>query len=104
MPPSPVLYVNSVGVRGPALREGKMFVSRIRRKLKSLSRGFVKVRDRFGVVSSFCHSWPHGNGYFQHSLLAWAGPPTLKMGIHQPLVWIEVHSAAHGQLMPCENS
>src|SRR5215470_16759658 len=49
----PVLYVNSLGVRVPRISEGSMFVKRMLRKLKSLTRGFVRVSERFGVLSPF---------------------------------------------------
>src|SRR5262245_38026618 len=49
----PVLYVNSLGVRVPKMTEGSMFVKRMLRKLKSLTRGFVRVSERFGVLSPF---------------------------------------------------
>jgi hypothetical protein len=32
----PVLYVNSIGMRPPRISEGAMFVTRVKRKLRSL--------------------------------------------------------------------
>jgi glycosyltransferase involved in cell wall biosynthesis len=47
----PVLYVNSIGMRFPNPREGATFLTRIRRKLASMRRGVVRVRERFHVYS-----------------------------------------------------
>ena len=47
----PVLYVNSIGMRVPTVTEGGMFFKRVQRKLKSFSRGLVRVREGFAVQS-----------------------------------------------------
>ena len=47
----PVLYVNSIGMRTPSPGEGRMFVSRVRRKLRSMRRGLVHVSDGLSVYS-----------------------------------------------------
>ena len=47
----PVLYVNSLGLRVPRSGEGRMFLTRVHRKLKSWTRGFQRVEEGFGVVS-----------------------------------------------------
>ncbi|MCC5787802.1 MAG: glycosyltransferase [Phycisphaerales bacterium] len=84
----PVLYVNSIGMRVPSAREGRMFVQRVRRKLKSLRRGMVRVRDRFAVFSPAVA--PAGlGGKFNDTLLAWqVRRAAKKLGIKRPLVWV----------------
>ncbi len=84
----PVLYINSIGMRVPSAREGRMFVHRVRRKLKSLRRGMVRVRDRFAVFSPFVA--PAGlGGKFNDALLAWQVRRAAKrLGIKHPLVWV----------------
>lgn len=47
----PVLYVNAMGMRLPSVREGTMFATRIVRKLRSVSKGFVKYANNFYVFS-----------------------------------------------------
>ena len=47
----PVLFVNSIGVRMPDMGDKKVFTQRITRKLKSLSRGAVRVESNFWVYS-----------------------------------------------------
>ena len=47
----PVLYVNSIGMRTPSPGEGRMFLTRVRRKLRSVRRGLVRVSDGFSVFS-----------------------------------------------------
>ena len=59
----PVLYVNSIGMRAPSPREGRMFLRRIGRKLASMRRGLVRVDERFAVLSPVTPPGP-----------AWSGP------------------------------
>ena len=47
----PVLYVNSIGMRTPSPAEGRMFLHRIGRKLRSVRRGLVNVDRNFAVFS-----------------------------------------------------
>ncbi len=49
----PVLYVNSIGMRVPRPTEGKMFLRRVIRKLKSIRRGLVTVEKNMSVMSAF---------------------------------------------------
>jgi glycosyltransferase involved in cell wall biosynthesis len=88
----PVLYVNSIGMRPPKVGEGAMFVKRVTRKLKSLGRGLVKVRQNFFVFSPV--TLPGGGkgkvGSFlartalslQVKYAAW------RSGIKRPLIWV----------------
>ena len=55
----PVLYVNSIGMRRPSPAEGRMFLRRVGRKLRSVARGAVEVAPGFTVVSPLV---PPGTG------------------------------------------
>jgi glycosyltransferase involved in cell wall biosynthesis len=84
----PVLYVNSVGMRVPQLREGAMFLTRIWRKLRSISRGVVDVEPGFGVYSPF-----NVPGRRMQRLsapyLAWqVRRAAQRRGFRRPLLWI----------------
>lgn len=83
----PVLYVNSIGMRVPRVGEGAMFARRVTRKLKSLSRGLVRVRERFGVYSPVFGPGRLGD------LVAPFVPGQVRraarrMGIQRPLLWV----------------
>ena len=84
----PVLYVNSIGMRVPRVGEGRMFVHRVRRKLKSLRRGLVQVSERFAVFSPVV--FPAGlGGPINNALLGGqVRQAARKMGIQHPLVWV----------------
>jgi len=84
----PVLYVNSIGVRIPRLGEGGMFYRRVVRKLRSLQRGFVRIDDRFGVVSPFVVPGAVGMALSRRLLGPQVRSAARKMGIHRPLVWV----------------
>lgn len=88
----PVLYVNSIGMRVPRVSEGAMFLARIRRKLRSIRRGLVPVREQFFVFSPA--TLPGGR---RGRLLRWATQRSLaaqvnwaarRCGIRRPLIWI----------------
>ena len=88
----PVLYVNSIGMRPPRVGEGAMFLTRVKRKLKSLFRGLVKVRPNFAVFSPA--TLPGGG---QNSISIWIARQALALqvkfaayrcGIKRPLVWV----------------
>ena len=83
----PVLYVNSMGMRMPKLTEGSMFVTRIRRKLKSLTRGLVKVRPTFGVFSPFAVPGKLAR-LTEPFVPAQIRRAARKLGIRRPLVWV----------------
>lgn len=90
----PVLYVNSIGVRMPSVKEGSVFLKRILRKLRSMGRGFVPVREDFGVFSPV--TLPGGmGGFLLDALLAFqVRRAARKMGICRPLVWVACPAAA----------
>ncbi|MBR8826879.1 MAG: glycosyltransferase [Gomphosphaeria aponina SAG 52.96 = DSM 107014] len=84
----PVIYVNSIGTRFPKVGEGKVFLARAMRKLKSLSRGLVKVREKYWVLTPFALPGSVGN-----KLTSWVFPLQIKMaakkcGISKPLLWV----------------
>jgi len=56
----PVLFVNSLAVRMPSIREKGRFAAKIARKVKSLARGLVRVENKFWVYSPL--SVPGANG------------------------------------------
>lgn len=84
----PVLYVNSIGIRVPSIGEGSMFVKRIARKLKSISRGFTRVDDRWGVCSPFVVPGRAGMAATKRLLPAQVRHSARRMGIRRPLVWV----------------
>ena len=82
----PVLYVNSIGMRTPRIGEGAMFLRRVTRKLKSLSRGLARVREDFWVLSPLV---PPGSMRFGRRLLsAQVRRAARRAGIRRPLVWV----------------
>jgi glycosyltransferase involved in cell wall biosynthesis len=93
----PVLFVNSLAVRMPSIREKSQFAARIGRKLKSLSRGLVRVENNFWVFSPLSVPGPTGA-----KLTRWALAPQIKFaarraGIKRPLLWM--HCPAGADLM-----
>ncbi|MFT6557852.1 glycosyltransferase [Sneathiella sp.] len=88
----PVLYVNSIGMKAPKVGEGAMFLTRVKRKLKSLFRGLVPIRENFSVFSPA--TLPGGgSGWFSALIAKWALALQVKYaawrsGIKRPLVWV----------------
>lgn len=90
----PVLFVNSLGVRVPSLKDNKLFAARIGRKLRSLARGLVQVEPGFWVFSPF--SVPGETG---QRLSNWALVPQIRLaasraGIRRPLLWVHCPAGA----------
>jgi len=90
----PVLFVNSIAVRMPSLKEKGQFAARIGRKLKSLARGLVHVENNFWVFSPVCAPGPAGE-----KLTRWALGPQIRLaarraGIRRPLLWIHCPAGA----------
>src|SRR5688572_30708598 len=90
----PVLYVNSLGVRVPKIQEGSAFFKRVRRKLRSWSRGFVRVDERFAVVSPISVPGKLGSALCKHILKVQVKRAAKRMGISRPLIWVECPTAA----------
>ncbi len=84
----PVLFVNSLGVRVPSLRDNRQFATRILRKLKSLGNGLVNVEDNFWVFSPVMVPGAAGQ-----AISSWALRPQIKLaasrlGIKNPMLWM----------------
>lgn len=90
----PVLYVNSIGVRMPQLGEGRVFFQRVYRKLKSLGRGLVRVRQNFGVFSPLTVPGRFGSYVTKPVLAMQIKRAASRMGIHRPLAWVACPSGA----------
>lgn len=90
----PVLFVNSLGVRMPSVKDGPVFAERIGRKLKSFSRGVREVEPGFFVYSPV--SVPGSAG---RRLSNWALAPQItwaasRAGIRKPLLWVHCPAGA----------
>lgn len=90
----PVLYVNSIGVRSPHPGEGGMFITRLRRKLRSFLRGMRTVEPRFTVYS------PVTSPKIRRVALGrWFTARQVKrvmrrLRMRNPLLWVAVPTAA----------
>jgi glycosyltransferase involved in cell wall biosynthesis len=90
----PVLFVNSLGVRMPSIKDNRLFLQRIGRKLKSLGNGLVNVENQFWVFSPIMVPGPTGQ-----KLSNWALSPQIKLaaahaGIRNPILWIHCPAGA----------
>jgi len=92
----PTLYVNSLGVHMPSVSQGRMFLRRVARKLKSFARFYRDGGEGFGVLSPIYAPWRDG-------LLAKAARGALVLqvrsvmrvrGMRRPLIWIACPTAA----------
>jgi len=90
----PVLYVNSIGMRVPRPGEGRMFVRRIGRKLRSLRRGMVQIADNFAVFSPFVLPGRRGLALTRRLLARAVRSAARKQKITHPLVWVACPTAA----------
>ena len=84
----PVLFVNSVGMRVPTPREGRMFLTRVRRKLRSFRRGMVRVRENFSVTSPPAVPGRIGGALTTPIAARRIGRESRSMGIRRPLLWV----------------
>ena len=84
----PVVYVNSIGMRTPRMTEGRMFLKRVARKLRSVRRGLVRVRDRFWVVSPIAAPGRLGPLVNRRLLAGQIRRAAERAGIRRPLVWV----------------
>ncbi len=89
----PVLYVNSIGMRTPRPREGRMFLARIRRKLRSIRRGLVPVSDGFAVLSPIVLPGRAGLALTRPFLTRTVRSAARRRGITRPLVWVACPTA-----------
>jgi len=84
----PVLYVNSIGMRVPRPAEGRMFLRRVTRKLRSLRRGLVKVSDSMAVFSPPFVPGLLGSTLTRRLLRRTVLGAMERVGIHRPLAWV----------------
>lgn len=91
---TPVLFINSIGVRMPRLGEGSMFVKRVKRKLASLRRGLVEVEPGFWVMSPISVPGRLGQRLSKHLLKSQVRMAARRIGIKQPLLWVHCPPAA----------
>ncbi|NLG42130.1 MAG: glycosyltransferase family 1 protein [Phycisphaerae bacterium] len=87
----PVLYVNAMGMRVPSMRERSVFVTRVRRKLRSLMRGLTRWDERFSVLSpvSFpAYSRPWWRRVNAASVRLQVRQALRRVGLRRPLVWV----------------
>ncbi len=90
----PVLFVNSLAVRMPSLKEKSQFAARVGRKLKSFARGLQRVENNFWVFSPASVPGPTGQ-----KLSSWALAPQIKIaaartGMKKPLLWVHCPAGA----------
>ncbi|MGE5265731.1 MAG: glycosyltransferase [Deltaproteobacteria bacterium] len=90
----PVLYVNSLGVRMPAPSNPTEFVGKIRRKLKSLSRGVVNVENGFWVFSPLSVPGAQGRKVSGFALAPQIRHAARRAGITKPLLWMHCPAGA----------
>ncbi|MFQ5654573.1 MAG: hypothetical protein ACE5GW_07565, partial [Planctomycetota bacterium] len=90
----PVLYVNSIGMRVPRIGEGGMFFRRLLRKLRSLRRGLVRVRERFAVFTPAAAPGRLGSAVTRRILPFQVRRAARRAGIHRPLIWVACPPAA----------
>lgn len=91
---TPVLFVNSLGVRMPNPRTDAKFALRIQRKLKSLARGVVRVENNFWVFSPFTVPGARGQQWSQWALAPQILYAARRAGIKKPLLWMHCPTAA----------
>lgn len=92
-----VIYVNSLGVKSPSVREGRMFLRRVKRKLGSMVRFYSDGGEGFGVMSPVFAPFSTG-------LAAKAARAGLVLQLQilfkalrmkRPLVWVACPTAHH---------
>lgn len=84
----PVVYLNSIGMRVPRASERGMFLRRVGRKLRSLSRGLEHVEAGLWAFSPCVAPAGLGGDANKRALAAqarWAGA---EVGITRPLIWV----------------
>lgn len=90
----PVLYVNSIGVRSPNLREGKMFGVRLLRKAASMMKGLVRISASFAVYSPFTSPKLRRTRFGLRLAAIQIKHALSRFGIKNPIIWAAIPSAA----------
>jgi glycosyltransferase involved in cell wall biosynthesis len=96
-----VLYINSIVMRKFNLGEGAMFWTRVRRKLRSITRGLVQVGPSFHVyspVTAPVHHLPGARGLNRFALTQQVRLALRRLGMRKPLVWVNIPAACHTAL------
>lgn len=89
----PVLYINSLGMRTPRPSEGSMFITRLRRKLRSIRRGYVRINARYGVLSPI--TLPGAAASVMGTIVRQQARSACEdLGISRPLIWVACPPAA----------
>jgi glycosyltransferase involved in cell wall biosynthesis len=91
---APVLYVNSIGMRMPNPAEGRMFLRRIGRKLRSIGRGAVTIDEGFTVFSPLAIPGGGGARLNRRLLSRMTRSAARARRIAQPLLWVVCPSAS----------
>ncbi len=89
----PVLYVNSIGMRVSAPGQHSQLARRIGRKLRSVLRGRVQVKDGLSVFSPFAAPVRFGRSFLNRALSLQLRGACRSMGFRQPLVWVACPTA-----------
>lgn len=91
-----VVYVNSLGVGTPSVSEGKMFVRKVQRKLRSMSRYFRDGGEGFEVLSPVYAPGLMGlSGSVARSMLVAQLRLVLRLrNMKKPLVWVVCPTAS----------
>ncbi len=90
----PVLYVNSIGMRMPSPGEGRMFLHRIRRKVRSVLRGCRDVGDGMHVYSPMVLPGPTGLALTRGMMIRSLRRRARRLGMRRPLIWINCPTGA----------
>ncbi|HRX87632.1 MAG TPA: glycosyltransferase [Phycisphaerae bacterium] len=88
-----VLYMNSIVMRKFNVGEGAMFWTRVRRKLKSITRGLVRVSPTFNVyspVTAPVHHLPGARGLNRFALTQQVRLTLWRLRMRRPLIWVNI--------------
>lgn len=91
-----VVYVNSLGVKTPSVGEGRMFIRKVARKLKSVSRFYRNGGEGFNVVSPIFFPFSKGlTAAVARSALTLQLRNLLRaLHMDRPLIWVACPTAA----------
>ncbi|MFM1817001.1 MAG: hypothetical protein RLZ98_3696 [Pseudomonadota bacterium] len=90
----PVLFVNSIGVRVPSVADKRVFLQRVGRKLKSLTRGLKEVEPGFHVYSPLSLPGSVGHKWARWALVQQIKSAARRIGIERPLLWVHCPAGA----------
>jgi exopolysaccharide biosynthesis WecB/TagA/CpsF family protein len=93
-----VLYVNSIVMQKPNLKQGGKFIHKLWRKVGSLFRGLRRSREGFWVYTPFLLPWHHVRWLrlINRCLLQLQlGVVCHKLGMRNPVIWVACPTAWH---------